>query len=260
MLVVIEGPSAVGKTTLLTAMPPEQVIGEEALLIPPGTDLLAAERYGVELNARRWERLVAAERRYGRAYADSDPLKLYYGFALAAEGELQREVFEEGWRLARRALSEERLGFADRVVFLSASPRTLAERRAGDSSRRRGKFSSHVRLIDAFALYYAALERARPGMLRWLDAEGDLRGDAMALIAGLGPSEHGRYDVSLLDGLKRELDRVLAAGRAPSRAWFWTERWQRMEREADGEYAAGRHRVYDDVESFLADLEESARE
>src|SRR5438128_1572007 len=40
-----------------------------------------------------------------------------------------------------------------------------------------------------------------------------------------------------------------------SQAWFWTERWQQMEREADEDYAAGRYKTFDDVESFLADLD-----
>lgn len=40
-----------------------------------------------------------------------------------------------------------------------------------------------------------------------------------------------------------------------SQAWFWSERWQRMEREADAEIAAGHVRSYDDVDTFLADLE-----
>jgi len=40
-----------------------------------------------------------------------------------------------------------------------------------------------------------------------------------------------------------------------SQAWFWSERWQRMEREADADIAAGRVRRFDDVESFLADLD-----
>jgi bifunctional DNA-binding transcriptional regulator/antitoxin component of YhaV-PrlF toxin-antitoxin module len=37
--------------------------------------------------------------------------------------------------------------------------------------------------------------------------------------------------------------------------WFWTERWQRMEREADDDVAAGRVRRYDSAKEFLADLE-----
>jgi hypothetical protein len=38
-------------------------------------------------------------------------------------------------------------------------------------------------------------------------------------------------------------------------AWFWSERWQQMERDADSDIAAGRVRRYDDVESLVDDLE-----
>jgi bifunctional DNA-binding transcriptional regulator/antitoxin component of YhaV-PrlF toxin-antitoxin module len=37
--------------------------------------------------------------------------------------------------------------------------------------------------------------------------------------------------------------------------WFWTERWQRMEREADEDVAGGRVRTYDDVDDLLAALD-----
>jgi antitoxin MazE len=38
-------------------------------------------------------------------------------------------------------------------------------------------------------------------------------------------------------------------------AWFWTQRWQQMEREADADIEAGRVAQFDDVEDFLADLD-----
>jgi bifunctional DNA-binding transcriptional regulator/antitoxin component of YhaV-PrlF toxin-antitoxin module len=38
--------------------------------------------------------------------------------------------------------------------------------------------------------------------------------------------------------------------------WFWTERWQRMEREADEDIAAGRVRVHDSVDDLLDVLDE----
>jgi len=38
--------------------------------------------------------------------------------------------------------------------------------------------------------------------------------------------------------------------------WFWTERWQRMEREADADVAAGRVERFDSVDEFLADLDD----
>lgn len=38
--------------------------------------------------------------------------------------------------------------------------------------------------------------------------------------------------------------------------WFWTERWQRMEREADTQVSDGRTATFSDVEELLADLDE----
>ena len=38
--------------------------------------------------------------------------------------------------------------------------------------------------------------------------------------------------------------------------WFWTERWQTMEREADEDIAAGRVTRFDSVDDFIAHLEE----
>jgi hypothetical protein len=39
-----------------------------------------------------------------------------------------------------------------------------------------------------------------------------------------------------------------------SQGWFWTERWQQMEREADADIAAGRVYSYETDEAMLADL------
>jgi AbrB family looped-hinge helix DNA binding protein len=38
-------------------------------------------------------------------------------------------------------------------------------------------------------------------------------------------------------------------------AWFWTERWQAMEREADEDFNADRAMQSDDVEGFLDELD-----
>ena len=38
-------------------------------------------------------------------------------------------------------------------------------------------------------------------------------------------------------------------------AWFWTERWRRMEREADDAVSAGRIVIVDGVEELLAELD-----
>jgi hypothetical protein len=38
--------------------------------------------------------------------------------------------------------------------------------------------------------------------------------------------------------------------------WFWTERWQKLEREVDDAVDAGDVEVFHDTESFLANLDE----
>lgn len=43
-----------------------------------------------------------------------------------------------------------------------------------------------------------------------------------------------------------------------TQAWFWHESWQQMEREVDEDISAGRIETFDDVESFLADLDAHA--
>jgi bifunctional DNA-binding transcriptional regulator/antitoxin component of YhaV-PrlF toxin-antitoxin module len=39
-------------------------------------------------------------------------------------------------------------------------------------------------------------------------------------------------------------------------SWFWTERWQEMEREADADIAAGRATVVDGLEGLIAHLDD----
>ncbi len=42
-----------------------------------------------------------------------------------------------------------------------------------------------------------------------------------------------------------------------SQAYFWTERWQEGEREAEEDLRAGRYKDFDDIESLLDELEEN---
>jgi AbrB family looped-hinge helix DNA binding protein len=41
----------------------------------------------------------------------------------------------------------------------------------------------------------------------------------------------------------------------PDQAWFWTERWQRMEREAQADIDAGRVHQFDNVEDMISWLD-----
>ena len=39
-----------------------------------------------------------------------------------------------------------------------------------------------------------------------------------------------------------------------SQAWFWSERWQQREREADEDIAAGRVQRFEDTDDFIEHL------
>lgn len=85
------------------------------------------------------------------------------------------------------------------------------------------------------------------GILKQIDSKG-------ALVL---PKEMRTAGVTLYEVEKRpdgviELRPKVAVD--ASQSWFWTERWQQMEREADEDIRAGRVRQFDDVEGLLADL------
>jgi len=46
----------------------------------------------------------------------------------------------------------------------------------------------------------------------------------------------------------------------PDQAWFWSERWQRLEREAQEDIQAGRVYAFEDLESAMTALDRAADE
>jgi len=56
--------------------------------------------------------------------------------------------------------------------------------------------------------------------------------------------------------VSRENGRLAMREIDPEQAWFWTPEWQKGEREADEDIAAGRVTRYDSDEEFLKYLED----
>lgn len=222
MITVVEGPSAVGKTTLLHQLPTALIITEDwsALGFPPeqwpDLDTPEGQAFGVRASSHRWKLLCDVEHLFGSAYADTDPLKLYYNFALALHGTRSRAQLEMTFELCRHAIKTEQLGFADRVVFLRATAATLRSRKQQDASRQRRRFDLHMELIDAFAHYYMLLEQVRPGTVMFYDT--DQGGSTPPILSHLLPQHprYARYDLHTFDVLQEAVFHYLDATKPPT--------------------------------------------
>ncbi len=61
--------------------------------------------------------------------------------------------------------------------------------------------------------------------------------------------------VKLIEHEDGRLELVPVVAVPADQAWFWTERWQAMEREADADIAAGRVTVVDGVNELISHLD-----
>jgi AbrB family looped-hinge helix DNA binding protein len=63
--------------------------------------------------------------------------------------------------------------------------------------------------------------------------------------------------VQIIEGEDGRIELLPVLPVAADQRWFWTERWQAMEREADADIAAGRVTVVDGVDALFEHLDDS---
>jgi len=168
VIVVIEGPSAAGKTTWATTHALNNVIAETGPASPPsdGSDDDLA-RFWSDLNCRRWMRALEVESEFALALCDTDPLKLHYDYCLARLGRVTWDRFEAGISATTEAIKQNRLGLADIVLVSIPDDRTLALQRDSDSTRGRSNFDLHRLLSPALRDWYATLDQLDSGRVLW---------------------------------------------------------------------------------------------
>ena len=89
------------------------------------------------------------------------------------------------------------------------------------------------------------------------DALGEIVRSSDRLLEEIGDVPPEDVQMFIAHGLL-EVMRIFASSliqeRHPDQAWFWTPEWQRRERSADAQIAAGLGTRYDNDEAFLASL------
>jgi hypothetical protein len=184
VIIVIEGPSAAGKSTwIATHCRPAMVIGEapggpapDRAIDPDG----AAEHWA-EISAARWHAASQTEQRAGTAVCDTDPFKLHYVWSLWRTGHTCSRQWRAELTATRLLFAQHRLGIADLILIEISDATTLAARRRSNPTRRRRNFDLHSQLAGPLRDWYRAVEQLDPSRVRWeLPATGipDITGEA----------------------------------------------------------------------------------
>ncbi len=166
MIVVVEGPTAAGKTSWCRRHV-GRFVGEYAMTGAEPVDGQALARHWARVGMRRWAQAQELERADGIAFCDTDPLKLHYSWGMAALGLAPRAQFDRELAVARVAIRTGRLGLADAVLVGLPDVATLRSRRDEDPTRRRRNFATHVQLREPLRQWYAALDDLDPGRVVW---------------------------------------------------------------------------------------------
>ena len=202
MIIVVEGPSAAGKTTWIAAhCQSATVIGEaRAGPVPDrAADPDGAAAHWAAVSAGRWHAAVLAEQRSGTAVCDTDPLKLHYAWSLWQTGHASRCLWQAELSATRRLFAEHHLGVADLILVEIPDPAALAARRQADLTRRRRNFELHAQLAAPLRDWYRAVEQLEPCRVRW-----ELPAAGVPATTTLGP-RHDRTGTDIFDTLISQL-------------------------------------------------------
>lgn len=187
-IVCLEGPSAVGKTTLAAALARRTgaaVVPElDASGAPPAAESAA---WFVDAHAAEWQRARALAHGAPLVVMDCDPFKgLWFNWVFADQGWPGIQVQQP---LHRAHVDAGTLAFPDLYVLLLATEAQLRARRAGDPTRTRRNHEMHLRLIRPQRRYFEALQAADPPrvLLLGTTVRETLADQVLAAVAALPP-------------------------------------------------------------------------
>jgi hypothetical protein len=157
VIVVVEGPSAAGKTTWCRRH------AARWLPEPQRWSIEEVRRYQID----RWRQAVAADEAGEVIVLDGDPFKLYCSWAQLKLGEItDAELADEAGR-ASQLFTQGDYGCADIVLYGDPGVEELTRRNATDASRTRRNFERHTAMRPFFRRWYEAVAVIDPTRVVW---------------------------------------------------------------------------------------------
>ena len=194
-IICLEGPSAVGKTTLCRAL---SACGSYA--VPEVNTLFSPSPkpcyWYLEKQVERWTLAQEKARQHPFSVLDGDVFQpLWYNWSFDFQGLESLDVLSDFYR---PRLCKQKIGFPKYVV-LQSDKKTLLDHKAKDKTRQRRNFEKHLSLIEPQQRYFRAFEALAPGSVRFLDVQ-EVESVQDILGIALQRFDH-RYSVDLFDAL-----------------------------------------------------------
>ena len=163
MIIVIEGVSASGKTTLSRDLAAD-FIPEASPEDARRVSLAPSQAEGwAQVHSARWEKALSVEAAGGVAVVDTDPVKLHYTWCELRAGLISEEAWADAVEAHRQAFGQHSLGFADVVVLLDPPGQVVRQQKMSDETRRRGNFERHLSFRPWLIEWYRAYDKLEEG-------------------------------------------------------------------------------------------------
>ncbi len=197
-LICLEGASAVGKTSTgneFAKRTNTYIIPEVNILFERPKE--ESKTWYLERQVERW--MIAQEKlqKYDTVILDGDifqPISYNWCF----DFKIFNQSLDFIYQFYFEEIKEGRIGFPNKYFYLYTNEENIRYRKENDSTRKRGNFENHIKIIEPHKRYYKALNELAPNYVQLIDAK-SIKGNINTIAGNLPTSSLIKDSEKLLD-------------------------------------------------------------